>query len=224
MSLTGAERIEPRELRDHLLGHGQQVVTLDQVTELLGSPKAEASATLVRLRRAGDMFSPARGLYVAVPPQYRTWGAVPAIDFIDPMLQVGGYRYYVGLLSAAELHGAAHQLDRAGVPGDGGPRRSGPRTRVASGSGSTPANGSPWSRPSYATPARARCRSPRPRSPCWTWPHGPTTPAVSTTWRRSRLSWPRTTRRTSRRSCGRRARLPCFQRSSPRLAVGPSAG
>jgi predicted transcriptional regulator of viral defense system len=34
---------------------------------------------------------------------------VPALDFVDPMLQAGGYQYYVGLLSAAELHGAAHQ-------------------------------------------------------------------------------------------------------------------
>jgi predicted transcriptional regulator of viral defense system len=109
MSAVGADRIEPRELRDHLLAHGRPAVTLDDVSELLGVPKREASTALVRLRRAGEMFSPARGLYVAVPPQYRAWGAVPAVDFVDPMLRAGNYQYYVGLLSAAELHGAAHQ-------------------------------------------------------------------------------------------------------------------
>jgi predicted transcriptional regulator of viral defense system len=101
--------VKPREVSDFLLSHGRPVVTLAEVAELLGVPKKDASAALVRLRRSGQMFSPQRGLYVAVPPQYRTWGAVPALDFIDPMMAAGGFDYYVALLSAAELHGAAHQ-------------------------------------------------------------------------------------------------------------------
>jgi predicted transcriptional regulator of viral defense system len=64
---------------------------------------------MVRLRRKALIFSPAPGLYVAVPPEFRSWGAVPAVDFIDPMMASMGRRYYVALLSAAQLHGAAHQ-------------------------------------------------------------------------------------------------------------------
>jgi hypothetical protein len=44
-----------------------------------------------------------------VPPEYRSWGAVPAAWFIDPMMQHLGRSYYVGLLSAAAQHGASHQ-------------------------------------------------------------------------------------------------------------------
>lgn len=44
-----------------------------------------------------------------VPPEYRSWGAVPAAWFIDPMMQHLGRDYYVGLLSAAAQHGASHQ-------------------------------------------------------------------------------------------------------------------
>ena len=44
-----------------------------------------------------------------VPPEYRTWGAVPASWFIDPMMRHLGRSYYVGLLSAAAQHGASHQ-------------------------------------------------------------------------------------------------------------------
>jgi predicted transcriptional regulator of viral defense system len=102
-------QVKPREVSDFLLSHGRPVVTLAEVAELLGVPEKDAAAALVRLRRSGQMFSPQRGLYVAVPPQYRTWGTLPALDFVDPMMTAGGFDYYVALLSAAELHGAAHQ-------------------------------------------------------------------------------------------------------------------
>jgi predicted transcriptional regulator of viral defense system len=44
-----------------------------------------------------------------IPPQFRTWGAVPASHFIDDMMRYLGHDYYVGYLSAAEAHDAAHQ-------------------------------------------------------------------------------------------------------------------
>ena len=44
-----------------------------------------------------------------IPPEFRTWGAVPASHFIDPLMRYLGHDYYVGFLSAAEFHGAAHQ-------------------------------------------------------------------------------------------------------------------
>lgn len=102
-------RVAPRHLADHLLAYGRPIVSLSEVAELTGLALKAAADALVRLRRDGLMFSPSRGLYVAVPAQYRTWGAVPALDFIDAMMGALGRRYYVALLSAAELYGAAHQ-------------------------------------------------------------------------------------------------------------------
>jgi predicted transcriptional regulator of viral defense system len=102
-------RVPPRHLSDHLLAHGRPIVTLAEVSELTGLPPKGAADALMRLRRAHQMFSPHRGLYVAIPPQYRTWGVVPALDFIDAMMATLKRLYYVALLSAAELHGAAHQ-------------------------------------------------------------------------------------------------------------------
>lgn len=105
--------VHPRHLSDYLLAHGRPVVTLGEVAEVLGVDEKHAASALVRLKQTNQMFSPQRGLYVAVPPQYRTWGGVPAMDFIDPMMRAGGFSYYVALLSAAELHGAAHQRPQA---------------------------------------------------------------------------------------------------------------
>jgi predicted transcriptional regulator of viral defense system len=64
---------------------------------------------MARLRRKGQVFSPTRGVYVPVPAEYRSWGAVPASHFVGPLMDHLGHPYYVGLLSAAEVHGAAHQ-------------------------------------------------------------------------------------------------------------------
>lgn len=104
-----ADSVAPRHLGDHLLARGQPVVTLREVADLTGLTEATAKVAMVRLRRARQFFSPHPGLYVAVPPQYRTWGGLPGLDFIDATMKALDRRYYVALLSAAELHGAAHQ-------------------------------------------------------------------------------------------------------------------
>ena len=50
-----------------------------------------------------------RGFYVVVPPQYLTLESPPPNWFIDDLMRHEQASYYVGLLKAAELHGAAHQ-------------------------------------------------------------------------------------------------------------------
>ncbi|MBO0683407.1 MAG: hypothetical protein J2P45_09650 [Candidatus Dormibacteraeota bacterium] len=99
----------PRDLPDWLIAHGRHWVTVADVGELLNLPRAAVPPTIARLRARGRLFSPTRGAYVPVPPEYRSWGAVPASHFVDALMRHLGHRYYVGLLSAAELHGAAHQ-------------------------------------------------------------------------------------------------------------------
>lgn len=96
-------------LRDDLVGRGIHAVTLPDVMELTGLSRSAATEAMRRSRAAGQFFAPAPGLYVAIPSEYSAWGVVPAMDFIDQMMRFLGRSYYVGLLSAAELHGAAHQ-------------------------------------------------------------------------------------------------------------------
>jgi predicted transcriptional regulator of viral defense system len=52
---------------------------------------------------------PRQGFYLIVDPEYRELGALPATAWIDDLMKFHGAAYYVGLLSAAALHGAAHQ-------------------------------------------------------------------------------------------------------------------
>lgn len=96
-------------LTDHLIGEGRFWVTTREAAELLGREPRTAYPRLAELERAGKLFSPARGLYVVVPPDYRSWRVVPADWFIEPMMNHLNRCYYVGFLSAAARHGAAHQ-------------------------------------------------------------------------------------------------------------------
>ena len=50
-----------------------------------------------------------RGFFVIVPLEYRQAAAPPPTWFVDDLMEFHGPRYYVGLLSAAALYGAAHQ-------------------------------------------------------------------------------------------------------------------
>jgi predicted transcriptional regulator of viral defense system len=94
---------------DQLLAHGRTSVTTDEAAALLGVPADHVRVRMQPLVHSGMVFSPARGLWVAVPPEYRTWKVTPGLNFIDTMMSHLGRDYYVGWLSAAELHGAAHQ-------------------------------------------------------------------------------------------------------------------
>lgn len=109
MKPANKEVVAPRHLVDYLLARGRSVITLREFAELTGLKPASAADAAKRLRQSGQIFNPTRGLYVVIPPQYRNWGVVPAADFIDPFMRSVGRNYYVGLLSAAELHGASHQ-------------------------------------------------------------------------------------------------------------------
>lgn len=98
-----------RDLPDHLLSEGTSWFTAREAADAAGVPLAHVYPGLKRLADRGQIFSPARGFYVPIPPEFRTWGSVPATYFVDAMMRHLDRRYYVGLLSAAELHGAAHQ-------------------------------------------------------------------------------------------------------------------
>jgi predicted transcriptional regulator of viral defense system len=65
-----------------------------------------AARRLIEKRR---LAMPRRGFYVIVPVEYREAAAPPAAWFIDDLMAFHGQRYYVGLLSAATVYGAAHQ-------------------------------------------------------------------------------------------------------------------
>jgi predicted transcriptional regulator of viral defense system len=96
-------------LPDTLISEGRYWISASEAAQLAGVPVTHVYPGLERLRRRGAIFSPTRGLYVVVPPEYRSWRVLPGELFIDAMMQTLGRGYYVSLLTAAAMHGAAHQ-------------------------------------------------------------------------------------------------------------------
>ena len=91
------------------MSQGRYWVSSTEAAQFADVPPQHVYPGLQRLRRRGAIFSPARGLYVVVPPEYRSWGVLPGELFIDPMMRALGRNYYVSLLTAAAMHGASHQ-------------------------------------------------------------------------------------------------------------------
>jgi predicted transcriptional regulator of viral defense system len=104
-----ANRVAPSEIADWLLARGRMFVTTAEVADLVGADPGSVPASLQRSRESGRMVSVTKGAWAAVPPEYRAAGGPPPIQFIDPLMTFLGHKYYVGFLSAARLHGAAHQ-------------------------------------------------------------------------------------------------------------------
>ena len=98
-------------LRDYLLelqSGGRISFTSEEATTALGIKHSAFQASAARLQRKRLLFNPRHGFYVIVPPQYLTWEAPPPSWYIDDLMRHEGRAYYVGLLKAAEIHGATH--------------------------------------------------------------------------------------------------------------------
>ena len=92
-----------------LLAVGRTVFTAVEAERALGVGRGAFLDAAERLQRRQALLNPRRGFYVVVPPQYASWGGPPPAWYIDALMRHEGHAYYIGLLKAAELHGATHQ-------------------------------------------------------------------------------------------------------------------
>ncbi len=90
------------------LEHGYYTFSLKQAEDAIGAGESTQLA-LNRLSRQRWLFSPSRGFYVIIDPQHQRSGFLPVEWFVEDWMSHLGGHYYVGLLSAAMLHGASHQ-------------------------------------------------------------------------------------------------------------------
>lgn len=80
--------------------------------EMIAESELSAEAVkkaLQRLARRRRVVRVKNYFYVIVPLEYRHAGGPPPAWFIDDLMAAMKRPYYVGLLSAAAIHGAAHQ-------------------------------------------------------------------------------------------------------------------
>ncbi len=94
---------------EELASTGRTTFAREDAMEALGVSHGAFLDAAARLKKRGHVFAPRRGFYVITPTRYLKWRAPPPSWYIDAMMKDAGRPYYVALLKAAELQGAAHQ-------------------------------------------------------------------------------------------------------------------
>lgn len=65
--------------------------------------------SIYRLKTKKRVAQIRKGFYAIIAPEYSNSGMIPVHLFIDDIMKSLNIHYYVGLISAAALHGTAHQ-------------------------------------------------------------------------------------------------------------------
>lgn len=92
-----------------LQAHGHYSFTTNELKRAVGESNAAVKLSLWRLARKRRIVPIREGFYIVVPLEYASTGVLPPEWFIAELMKFIGQPYYVGLLSAAAVHGASHQ-------------------------------------------------------------------------------------------------------------------
>ncbi len=95
------------------LARGQYTFARSDAAKALNRHGDTLNKILLRLKRAGWVLPIGSSFFTFVDPQNRKFGHLPPEWFVESWAQFKGVEYYVGGLSAAALHGAAHQRPQA---------------------------------------------------------------------------------------------------------------
>ncbi len=101
------------EYIDELQERGELTFRLPEAMEAAGLSRAAFYNAASRLKKSGRLIRPRQGFYVIVRLEDRAAGGPPPIHYIHQLMDYLGLEYYVGLISAAQMYGAAHQAPQA---------------------------------------------------------------------------------------------------------------
>ncbi|MDR2038002.1 MAG: type IV toxin-antitoxin system AbiEi family antitoxin [Bacteroidales bacterium] len=88
---------------------GRYSFTIKKLQEEFNVSYRAIKQNLYRLKSKNEIAQVRQGFYVVIPPEYSKLGMLPPYLFIGDLMKSLNKPYYVGLLSAAALNGAAHQ-------------------------------------------------------------------------------------------------------------------
>ena len=89
--------------------YGQRAFTIEDILGEFKVSRNYARVALYRLIQNGDLVSPAKSFYVIVPPEYQSYGCIPAEQLIPLLMKHLNADYYVAVLSAGLFYGDTNQ-------------------------------------------------------------------------------------------------------------------
>jgi len=94
---------------DNIRSVGRYSFTLEELQNEFKISYRALKQSMYRLKSKNEIAQIRQGFYVIIPPEYSKQGILPPYLFIDDLMKSLNKPYYVALLSAAALYGAAHQ-------------------------------------------------------------------------------------------------------------------
>jgi len=102
----------PKSIPDfvnNLQRKGRYAFTKAEAKKAVGESDAVLKLSLWRLAKKQRIALVREGFYIIIPMEYASTSVLPPEWFVDDLMKFIQQPYYVGLLSAAAIHGAAHQ-------------------------------------------------------------------------------------------------------------------
>lgn len=112
MHIMETDQVSASSIQEYLfniIGKGRYSFTLDELRLKFSISENAINQSLFRLKTKGRIAQVRQGFFVIIPPEYASSGILPLYFFIEQMMKWLGKTYYIGLLSAAALHGSSHQ-------------------------------------------------------------------------------------------------------------------
>jgi predicted transcriptional regulator of viral defense system len=102
-------RVTVSRIVDELQAKAVYIFRQAELSARLKSSPVAISRALSRLIEKKRIVRLHLGLFLIIPLEYQNIGAPPPVWYIDSLMEYLGLSYYVGLLTASSLYGAAHQ-------------------------------------------------------------------------------------------------------------------
>ncbi|HXF90900.1 MAG TPA: type IV toxin-antitoxin system AbiEi family antitoxin [Candidatus Nitrosotenuis sp.] len=91
------------------LKNGKYFFTKEEVLKKIPIKEANFRVQISRLAKKQDIQKLGHALYMIIPLEYQNIGSLPPEWIVDKLMKHLEKDYYIGLLTAASLHGIAHQ-------------------------------------------------------------------------------------------------------------------
>lgn len=97
------------DLIKQLQSYEEYAFSWEELQEFSTSPTTTLKKELARLCKKNELINLRKGFYIILPPRYASLGKIPVQFYIQKLFKYLNKPYYLGLYSAATIHGAGHQ-------------------------------------------------------------------------------------------------------------------
>lgn len=102
-------RLTVSEFTRHLLSFEEYSFSLEEVTAKSSKDTTAVRRELNRLIEKKEIVNLRKGFYLIIPPRYSNSQKLPLQLYSEKLFKYLKRKYYIGLYSAAKIHGASHQ-------------------------------------------------------------------------------------------------------------------